>query len=86
MYKNVCSPGADAMAVWYRASMLRILQILPESPLRPWTYDGELEDAVFQVAAKFPMKKMQVGVEQEGFPFVLPSFFLTGALRARFVA
>ncbi len=74
MYKSVCSPEANVMAVWYRASMLGMLQMLPESPLTPWTYDGELDAAVFQVAARFPMKKMEVGVVQQGPPFDVQEF------------
>jgi len=69
MYENVCSPGADVMAVWYRASMLGLLQRWPESPLTAWTHDGELDDTVFRVAATFPMKRMGVGVVHDGPPF-----------------
>ncbi len=56
--------------MWYRASMLGLLQMLPESPLKPWTRDGlNLDEVVFQVAATFPMKKMEVGVVHDGLPF-----------------
>jgi hypothetical protein len=82
MYKNVCSPGADVSAVWYRASMLGLLEMLPqvspqmfpESPLTPWTHNGELDDSVFQVAATFPMKNMGVGVVHHGLPFDVQEF------------
>jgi hypothetical protein len=74
MFESACSPGADAKAVWYRASMLGLLQMLPESPLTPWTHEGELDDAVFKVAATFPMKKMDVGVVYNGPPFDLQEF------------
>jgi hypothetical protein len=81
-YENACSPGADVDAVWYRASMLGLLQMLPqmspqmfpESPLTPWTHDGELDDAVFQVAATFPMKNMEVGVVHHELPFDVQEF------------
>jgi hypothetical protein len=73
-FQRVCSPGANAMAVWYRASMLAVMQKFPESPLTPWTHNGDLDDAVFQVAATFPMKKMAVGVEQEGLPLDVEEF------------
>jgi hypothetical protein len=81
IYENVCSPGADVMAVWYRASMLGLLEMLPqvspqmfpESPLTPWLHNGELDDAVFQVAATFPMKRMGVGVVH-GLPFDVEEF------------
>lgn len=40
--------------------------------LSPWLRNGELADAVFQVAATFPMKsmkRMSVGVPQQELPF-----------------
>jgi hypothetical protein len=73
-YQHACSPGADVTAVWFRASMLGVLQMFPESPLMQWTHDGEFDDVVFQVAATFPMKKMQVGVVHEGPPFDVEDF------------
>jgi hypothetical protein len=82
LYQRACSPGADVEAVWYRASMLGLLEMLPtvdpqmfpESPLTPWTHNGELDDAVLQVAATFPMKRMGVGVVHEGLPFDVEEF------------
>src|ERR1700719_906877 len=78
LYESVCSPGADVDAVWYRASMLGLLEMLPqmfpESPLTPWTHNGLLDDAVFQVAATFPMKNMEVGVVHDGPPFDVEEF------------
>jgi hypothetical protein len=81
VYESVCSPSADVMAVWYRASMLGLLEMLPkvspqmfpESPLTPWMHDGELDQAVFQVAATFPMKRMGVAVVH-GLPFDVEEF------------
>jgi hypothetical protein len=81
-YENACSPGADVDAVWYRASMLGLLQMLPqispqmfpESRLTPWTHDGEFDDAVIQVAATFPMKNMEVGVVHNEPPFDVEEF------------
>lgn len=74
VYQSVCSPGADVMAVWYRASMLSMFQIIPEFPLNKWTHDGEFDDAVFQVAATFPMENILAGVTREGLPFDLEEF------------
>lgn len=45
-----------------------------QSPLTPWTHNGELDDAVFQVAATFPMKNMEVGVVHDGLPFDVEGF------------
>ncbi len=73
-FGNVCSPGADAMAVWYRASMLGLLQMMQGDLLMPWLHNGELDDAVIQVAATFPMKNMGVGVVHDGLPFDVEEF------------
>jgi len=69
LYERACSPGANVLAVWYRASILGVLQMLPGSPLTPWSHGGELDDAVFQIAAKFPMKKLPIGLVKNGLPF-----------------
>ena len=69
LYENACSPGANVVAVWYRASILEVLQMLPENPLMPWSHEGELDDAVFQIAATFPMKKLPIGLVMNGLPF-----------------
>jgi hypothetical protein len=82
VYQNVCSPGADAISVWYRASMLGMLQMFPESPLAQWTHNGELDDAVFEVAATFPMEKMRTGVLREGLPLDVEEFVKQVGARA----
>jgi hypothetical protein len=69
LYESACSPGANVMAVWYRASILGVLQMLPGSPLTPWSHEGQLDDAVFQIAATFPMQKLPVGLVKNGLPF-----------------
>jgi hypothetical protein len=74
MYESMCSRGANVEAVWYRASMLGLLEMLPGNMLTPWTNDGELDDKVIQVAATFPMKKMEVGVVHAGPPFDVAEF------------
>lgn len=71
LYEGACSPGANVVAVWYRASILGVLQMLPGNPLTPWSHEGELDDAVFQIAATFPMKKLPVGLAKNGLPFDL---------------
>jgi hypothetical protein len=48
-------------------------QMMPDM-LAQWTHDGELDDAVFQVAATFPMQKMRTGVVREGPPFDAEDF------------
>ena len=69
LYESACSPGANVVAVWYRASILGVLQTLPGNPLTPWSREDELDDAVFQIAATFPMKKLPVGLVKNGLPF-----------------
>jgi hypothetical protein len=72
-YERVCSPGADVTAVWFRAAMLGMLQMTGDL-LTPWTHDGDFDGAVFSVAASLPMKKMPVGVPQQGLPFDVQEF------------
>jgi hypothetical protein len=43
--------------------------MLPGSPLTPWSHEGQLDDAVFQIAATFPMQKLPVGLVKNGLPF-----------------
>ena len=74
LYERACSPGADVQAVWFRAAILETLKQLRPELLAPWIHDGEFDDAVFQVAATFPMKKMRTGVVREGLPFDVEGF------------
>ncbi len=74
VYESVCSPGADVEAVWFRASMLAMMTKMMPEMLAQWTHDGELDDVVFEVAATFPMKQMQVGVVRQGPPFDVEEF------------
>jgi len=73
-FQHICSPGADVMAVSFRASVLAMMTQMMPDMLAQWTHDGELDDAVFQVAATFPMKKMRTGVVREGPPFDVEEF------------
>ena len=68
------SPGAEAIAAWYRAGMLWMMKMFPESPLAQWTHDGEFDDAFFDVAATIPMKKMATGIVYDGPPFDVEEF------------
>lgn len=73
LFERACSPGADVQAIWYRLSMLQMLPG-PLGVLSPWLRDSELADAVFKVAATFPMKRMSVGVPQQELPFDVKGF------------
>src|SRR5215471_14273182 len=59
-YKRACSPGANVGAVWFRASLLGMLEMF--GMLTPWTHEGVPTDEVFKVAANFPVKGMPIGV------------------------
>src|SRR5271154_4843777 len=71
-YKRACSAGADVRSLFTRVSQLRVLQML--RMLAPWTHGEVLDDAVFKVAATFPMTRMQTGIVYGGLPFDLQEF------------
>jgi len=71
-YNRACSAGANVGAVWFRASLLGMLEMF--GILAPWIHEGVPADAVFKVAATFPMQGMKIGVPREGFPFDVQEF------------
>ena len=74
--KRLCSPEADAEAVSYRASILLMLFHLGLA--RKDEHDkvkDEERDRLFEVAARFPMKRMEPGVRYKGgLPFDVNEF------------
>jgi hypothetical protein len=65
-YQRVCSPGADIVSAWYRASMLVVLKEMMPELFESWTHDTELDDVVLEVAATFPMEKLKkVSLERD---------------------
>lgn len=72
-YERACSPRANVEAVWFRTSMLGMLDML--GMLSPWIHEGVVADAVFNVAATFPMEGMAIGVPRQGLPFDVQEFF-----------
>ena len=72
MFKSICSPGADVIAVWQRASLLGLCERF--GLLSRWLNDGRLDDAVIKVAAGFPMDKMEVDVIYNDLPFDVQEF------------
>ena len=60
------------MALWYRASMLGLLA------QRTWlmapALPDEAKDAVFNLAARFPINFLVPGVEYQGFPVDVQEF------------
>jgi len=72
VFQRACSPGANIAAVVYRTWMLQFMEEF--GLLNRWLHNGELDEAVFRVAATFPLTKMQAGVVHEGFPFDVETF------------
>ena len=60
--EHACSPGADIGAVQYRCMMLGILETMRRDLLSTWKQNGQLQDAVFRVAARIPMTRMGEGL------------------------
>ena len=72
MYKRACSPEANVGAVWFRVSLIAMLDKL--GMLGPWTHEGVVADAVFEVAASFPVNGMAIGVPRQGPPLDVQEF------------
>ena len=68
-YKQVCSPGADVMCIWYRLSMLWMLSEFMGLNL-PGMHDGKPDDVLFKALAVVPITGMPLG-GREGLPFDL---------------
>ena len=72
--KTIAKSGANAPAIWYRSSMIWILNRLAQEQLSPWIKDGGLSDAVFRAMATIPME--WIGhTEREDLPFDVEEFF-----------
>ena len=55
---EVCSPGANVMAVYARSILLDVL--VGQGLLAPWQHGARLDDAVFNVAATLPIPKLDL--------------------------
>jgi len=58
---RVCDSGANLPAVWLRHSQLRLL--FREGRLAEWQHGTVLDDAVFQLAATFPIQGARLDQE-----------------------
>jgi hypothetical protein len=67
--QQLCSPGTDVKTAWTRTMMLQIL-----SHISPGWMERADMDKVFEVAARFPMRVMQPGVEYDQPPFDVREF------------
>jgi hypothetical protein len=72
VFESACSQGANVLAVWYRAAILELCERL--GLLSRWLRDGHLDDAVINVAANFPVEKLEIGVVRKDLPLDVREF------------
>jgi hypothetical protein len=71
LFQRMCLPGANIEAVWKRATMIHLLDMISPELLSEWRNDGHLDEKVFRAAATVPLKWQEVG---DGFPFDVEDF------------
>ena len=72
--KTALKPGANAEAIFYRTSMIWLLNQFAQAQLGPWLEGEQVGDAVFRTIATIPME--WIGhTEREGLPFDVEDFF-----------
>jgi hypothetical protein len=74
--QGACKPGADVMAVSYRAVALRLfmdIQTQSENEPLPWK-KVELNDAALRVVAQIPMQWQAPGRQENSFFFDIDDF------------
>jgi|SRR6185437_3339698 len=57
-YKSACSPGADVMAVWFRAA--RLCLALKHGEFAEFMHKGEFKDSFLRLWATFPFKAVDI--------------------------
>ena len=67
--QQVCTPDANVEAVWGRTLLLQIL-----NHVKPGWSKGANMDRVFELAARFPMRIMEPGVQYDEPPFDVREF------------
>jgi hypothetical protein len=72
IFEAHCTPGANIQAIFYRANMIGMLQLVMPELVKPLVQDKL--DAVFQTAATIPMEWMGEGIVRRGFPFDTEDF------------
>jgi hypothetical protein len=73
LVKEICNPRGDSPAACYRIMMLQMLNRVTGSLTR-WLREGKFDDAVYRVAAIFPVKWMEPGHIYNEFPFDAEEF------------
>lgn len=72
--KAIGKTWTNAPAVWYRSSMIWVLNQVAQEQLSPWIENEEISDVVFRTMATIPM--VWIGhAEQEVVPFNVEEFF-----------
>jgi hypothetical protein len=69
LFSQVCKPGADLHAVFYRSSFLWLITQMAPEQLERFT-----EEAMSRAAAKVPAEWMGVGIVRDGPPFDVNEF------------
>lgn len=64
-----CAPKADALAVWFRITLIQAL--LQRGRLDPWRDGSSLQDKVFEAAANFPLPKGPAEADLDAFVAVM---------------
>jgi hypothetical protein len=70
IFRQLCSPNADLKAVWYRSTMLGLLEAMLESACA----GGKLTENAFTVVAQMQLQWMGVGTVHRGLPFDVGEF------------
>src|SRR5579859_146246 len=70
----ICGPDTNARAVWYRTSMIAVLNHVAPEQMAPWIRDQQVSDVVFRTMASIPMEWIGPA-EREGLPFDVEEFF-----------
>ena len=73
VYKAACQPGADVRAAWFRFTMTQALGLMEHQELAHLDQNEQLRDAVFKVAARFPMRWVGEG-RLDGLPYDAEAF------------
>src|SRR5262249_34489952 len=73
LIKQACKPGAEIVAVSYRATFPWLMRLIAPEDLR-FTQDCQPDDSVFRAAAKVPAEWTGVGIVRDGPPFDLNEF------------
>lgn len=72
--RAIAKTGANAPAIWYRSTMILVLNRVAHEQLSSWIKDEDVSDAIFRTMATIPME--WIGhAERQGLPFDVEEFF-----------